>query len=121
MSLAQTIEGVLSTAGGIFRTGELKGKLIRVTGRTGPSYAPTRETTATYDFVSIWGEFTAEERALGLVVDGDHRLEIGADSLTVAPQAGDKVEVQGVTYQVKTVDIVRPAGVALLYRLKVRA
>ena len=51
--------------------------------------------------------------------DGDSRLEVGATTLDVEPQAGDKVTVGETTYQVKAVEVIRPGGVPILYRLKV--
>ena len=119
-AFAKRVEGILSRAGTRFGAGELTGTLIRQY-RTGPSYEPVIEERTIGSFVCIWGEFTVEERAAGLVLDGDHRLEVGATTLDVVPQAGDKVTVQGATFQVKSVEIIRPGGVALLYRLKVRA
>ena len=119
-ALAKRVEGLLGGAGASFGSGQLNGTLTRVTGRTGPSYAPTGETTATYTFVCLWGAFTAEERFAGLVQDGDHRLEVGAASLTVEPRPGDSVTVQGATYVVKEVLAVRPGGVPVLYQLTVR-
>lgn len=119
-AFARRVEGILSRAGQRFGEGELRGTLTRVTGRTGPSYAPTGETTQDYDFVGLWDAFTAEERAAGLIEDGDHKFLIGAATITTDPRAGDTMTVGGRTYQVKQVEIVRPGGVALLYTLKVR-
>ncbi len=119
-AFAKRVEGILSRAGTRFGAGQLRGTLTRVTGHSGPSYAPTGETTASYEFVCIWGEFSAEERAAGLVEDGDHKLLIGATTLTVQPRPGDKVTVSGAIYNVKEVGTVKPGGTALLYSVVVR-
>ena len=119
-ALAKRIENLLKRAGTTFGAGQLTGTLTRVTGITGPSYAPTGKTTQTYPFTCLWGAFEFQERLTGLVEDGDHRLLIGASSLTVFPRPGDTVTISGVTYNVKNVDVVRPGGTPLLYQLIVR-
>ena len=119
--VARQVESALATAGRVFGANEeLTGVLVKETGIQGPEYAPTGRTTARYDFVGIWGVFTVDERISELIEDGDARLEIGASTLKVAPAAGDKVIVQGKTYNVKMVETIRPGGVALMYRVTVR-
>ena len=54
-----------------------------------------------------------------LVEDHDHILLVGASTLATEPRVKDSVTVQDRTYLVKAVDIVRPAGTPLLYRLTV--
>ena len=121
MTLARTFEGVLKTAGILFGDGKpLKGKLIRVTQREGPSYEVTGQSTTEHEFFCVWGEFDAKERLSGLIEDEDAKLEVGADSLTVAPKAGDRVIVQDKSYDVKGVRIERAGGVPLLYSLRVK-
>lgn len=74
-----------------------------------------------HPFKAVWGAFTKEERAAGLIEDGMFRLEVGASTLTVAPKVEDKVRVQDRIYNVSEVEIIRPGGVPLLYRLRVEA
>ena len=91
--LAARFEGLLSKLGTSFGEGQLDATLHRDGGRTGPSYNPTILPATDHACIVLWGEFAAEERAGGLVEDGDSRLEVGATTLDVEPQAGDKVTV----------------------------
>ena len=117
--LAARFERLLSKLGTSFGEGQLDATLHRDGGRTGPSYNPTILPATDHACIVLWGEFAAEERAGGLVEDGDSRLEVGATTLDIEPQAGDKVTVGETTYQVKAVEVIRPGGVPILYRLKV--
>ena len=118
---ARRIERTLAAAGRRLGGGTLTGTLRRETGREGPGFAPTGATAAAFPFVFAWGEFSEAERAAGLVRDGTHRLDIGADTLATVPRAGDRVTVEGAEYGVVAVETVRPAGADLLYRVTVRA
>ena len=117
--LAARFEGLLSKLGTSFGEGQLNATVHRAGGTTGPSYNPTVLPPTDHACIVLWSDFTAEERAGGLVEDGDSRLEVGATTLDVEPQAGDKVTVGSTTYQVKAVEVIRPGGVPILYRLKV--
>ena len=118
--LASRVESLLARAGTNFGAGELKGTLRRVTGVTGPSYAPTGQATRTYSFTGLWSEFEVQERLTDLVEDGDHRLLIGAKTLEIDPRVGDTVTVGSITYTVKQVRAIRPGGTALLFDCIVR-
>ena len=117
--LAARFEGLLARMGERFGEKKLEATLHRDGGRTGPSYNPTILPATDHPGIVLWGDFTAEERAGGLVEDGDSILEAGTTTLDVEPQAGDKVTVGSTTYQVKAVEVIRPGGVPILYRLKV--
>lgn len=122
------VEGLLARAGKVFGEGELRGKLTRVVGFEGPANAPTGERTDSYEFIGIWSEFDIEERAAGLVEDGDHKLLIGTASprwesgsnRSTEPRVGDRVAIGGVSYTVKKIGTVKPGGTALLYPVTVR-
>ena len=118
---ARRVERILTRAGQNFGSGQLRGTLTRVTGHTGPVNAPTGDTTDDFPFVGLWGTFTAEERASGLIEDNESVLLVGATTLTITPRAGDTVTVGQQTYQVKSADTTRPGGTDLLHRLKVLA
>ena len=118
---ARRVENILTRAGQQFGSGQLRGTLVRVTARTGPTNAPTGETTVDYPFVGLWSDFSAEERASGLIEDNESVLLVGATTLTTTPRAGDKVTVGGQSYQVKAVSTTRPGGTELLHRLRVLA
>ncbi len=119
-ALANRVESLLARAGTNFGAGELNGTLRRVTGTTGPAYAPTGQTTTTHPFTGLWSEFEIQERLTDLVQDGDHRLLIGAKTLKVDPRVGDTVTISRVTYTVREVITIRPGGTPLLYDCRVR-
>ena len=118
---ARRVERILTRAGQQFGSGQLRGTLVRVVSRSGPSNAPTSEQTQDYPFVGLWSDFSAEERASGLIEDNESVLLLGATTLTTTPRAGDKVTVGSAAYQVKSVSTTRPGGTELLHRLIVRA
>ena len=116
-AFANRVERILTRAGENFGSGKLTGTLRRVTQRRGPGYFPTGETSGEWTFVGLLDSFTTEERASGLVQDGDLKLLIAPTSIDTVPVSGDKVVLSGTEYRVKNVDIVRPASVDLLYTL----
>ena len=120
------------------RTGDgtaLTGNIEAEVARTGPSYNPT-SVFWTYTAVCLWGGFRDSERAGGLVSDGDARLYVAAripkdpvpvgavQAIIDAPDylelgVGHRLLIDGTTYQVETIDQVRPGGENILYRCKV--
>ena len=120
------------------RTGDgttLTGNIEAEVARSGPSYNRTI-IYHTYTAVCLWGGFKDSERAGGLVSDGDARLFVAAripkDPVPVgAAQAiidapdylelgvGHRLLIDGTTYQVETVDQVRPGGVNIMFSCKV--
>ena len=120
------------------RTGDgttLKTNITVAVGSSGPSYNPTT-IYHTYTAVCLWGGFRDSERAGGLVSDGDARLYVAAripkDPVPVgAAQAiidapdylelgvGHRLLIDGTTYQVETIDQVRPGGENILFSCKV--
>lgn len=115
MSIASQIENALSLAGSIFGDGKLTGTLTRRTRSAGTDYEPTY-TSTDYTCTVLWDEVTVEERAAGIIAEDERTILIGASTLSVEPQSGDRLDVGGDSFEVKRVMSTRPGGTDLLYR-----
>lgn len=99
--------------------GELVVTFIRAGEATGPSYAPTFGPPTRHDATAILSNFTVRERESSLVALNDLKLLVANDGLTINPTTQDKIEVQGVEYQIKNIDPVKPGGVILMWSIHI--
>ena len=56
----------------------------------------------------------------GLVQQGDREVHIAADAIDFTPEENDKITVQGVVFNVASVDIVKNRNVDAIYILRIR-
>lgn len=116
---AGRVERILARAGESFGSGKLQATLVRTASSgTGQPWNPADRTSVRSTHTVIWGAFSQEERASGLIQDGDAKLLLSSGTLT--PRAGDRVEISGETWRVKSVQVVRPGGDVLMSEVVVR-
>lgn len=88
---------------------------------TGDPWAPTAGTASDTTVKVLFEEWTAAERAGGLVEMGDRKVMVSTQGVSTAPTTADKLVHGGTSYEIVNVMQAAPAGDALFYTLQVRA
>lgn len=83
--------------------------------QSGDAWNPTETTTET-SFLAVQTGFTVEEKARGLVADGDIKL-LAAGNIAFVPYTGQAITDGSDVYRIKRIDTVRPASLTILYKL----
>ena len=107
------IEAAIATGGG-----QLNCTFLRRPEPTGPSYKPVYGDDVEYSTVCLRSRFSVQERAAGLVSDTDQLYLIDASDLAITPAITDRLSVNGVTYEVKSVDVLKFSDVVLMWKVR---
>lgn len=101
-----------------------KGQEVTITTRTSGSYSTSTgtaaQTTATTTANAAVFDYPLKDVDGTRILRGDKRVLLSAEGLTVVPDTTDRVTIGGVVHHVIDVQVVAPAGDAVLYKLQVR-
>ena len=101
--------------------GELQATIIRSTAATSDTpWAPGDRTITQYTAKCILCEYSDKERDGTLILQGDRKVLLAADEITIEPSVSDRVSLAGVEYAVVSVMAVAPGDVPLFWKLQVR-
>lgn len=67
---------------------------------SGPVYRPGQPSTISYPCRAIVDEWSAYDRSSGLVAIKDRKILILAATLDVAPEEGNRIQIQGQTFRI---------------------
>lgn len=100
--MASPLESAIKkTVGRAFKKIFLDATLTRTeTTGGGNPWDPPSSTEVAYSCRGIHEEYAEKFRLEGLVEQGDRKVMILADSLSVEPKAGDKITIRGETFNV---------------------
>lgn len=102
-----------------------KGQRISLRKQTAGAYNPatgsTGITSSTYTGIpaAVVGYKNAEIDGT-LILKGDKKVLLGADSLSVVPEKDDVLSIGGVDHSIKDVEHVAPGGVDVIYKIQAR-
>lgn len=117
-SIAAEVAAALAEVGAATGTGPLIGVIRRKGNKTGPDYAPFYEPDKKYQFTVSLGSFSAKERE-GTGIEATD-IKITASTGAVVPAISDRIEVNGVVYDIHGVTPINPGGMDLMYRIWAR-
>jgi hypothetical protein len=90
-----------------------------VSGADESVYPPTPGTESSVSCSVVLSNFSARDRA-GTQITAEDILALVAADPGIAPTSQDRLVVAGATYQIEEVMTVKPGGVPLLYKCRVR-
>lgn len=89
--------------------------------KSGPAHNPTYNAPVEAPCNFVYGEWKTSQIDGDNIKRGDLQLLVSAgSSLTIEPTAADEFEHEGKKYQIINVDVVRPAGIPVLYIVQAR-
>lgn len=91
-----------------------------VAGAYNPATGAAAVTLTSYTVTGAVLDFPAVNAPGSDILRGDKKILIGAAGLTVAPQPGDYLTIQGVQHSIINVKTLAPAGVPVLYTVQAR-
>lgn len=81
-----------------------------------PVYADPTQYTVTV----MIDRYSLREQAANLVEQGDKKVLMGSDTLTIEPTTDDWLVIDGVEYSIESIESLEPAGVSVLYEIQAR-
>lgn len=110
----------LATANRLIARFGQRGAIRRLTPGNGPSYNPGQPTATNYpaDFAIV--SFMAKEVDGTRILQSDRKALLSPGSLTITPTTADQIIIGGVVYSIQNVDVLAPAGTAVLYTIQCR-
>ena len=101
--------------------GELEATIIRSTAAASDTpWAPADTAITQYTAKCILSVYSERERDGALILQGDRKVLMAADEITIEPGVSDRLLLAGVEYAVVSVMAVAPGGVPLFWKLQVR-
>lgn len=106
------------------RLGET-GAIRRVTGTNDPGtpWDPSDDTLTTTDYAVtlVEKEFSLRERESSLIEQGDRKVYVSTDGLTITPALSDKLVIGTDVLEIMDVERVKMSGEIMVYKLQVRS
>lgn len=94
--------------------------IIRQGVATGPAYNPTLPPPTRLEVKFVETKYSMTDRNQTLVQVGDKMGLISTETGVIPEKSGDKIEIDGIVYQLLDVQPLNPGGVTLLFKAHAR-
>ena len=108
-----------AAAVGIGKVG-IPAEIVRVSGADESAYPPSLGDETTFAATVMWSAYSARDRDGTQITARDVQALVAPDAET-EPRNGDRLRVDGRTFDVVNVQAVQPGGVVLLWKCQARA
>lgn len=106
------------------RLGET-GAIRRVTGTNDPGtpWDPSDDTLTTTDYAVtlVEKDFTLRERESSLIEQGDRKVYVSTDGLSITPSLADKLVIGSDVLEIANVERVKMSGEVIVFKLQCRS
>lgn len=112
--------GLRATADRLIAKFGVEAVLHRPGGLDEATYPPVQLPGSAEPCIVVRDTYSAMERAGTLIEEGDVKLLIAVGSLSAPPTTADRLEIQGETYHLQSVEPIQPGPDVLLYQARGR-